>query len=63
MKDLFSFATANARAQFPVVVPLRVVCAWCQKVLQEGAPEALVSHSICPDCLATLNAEDRTCER
>lgn len=47
----------------PSISPLRVVCAWCKKLLQEGAPNAATSHSICPDCLVTLNAEDRTCER
>lgn len=43
-------------------MPLRVICAWCKKLLQEGAPNAATSHSICPDCLVTLNAEDKTCE-
>ncbi len=31
---------------------LRVECAWCDAVLQEGAPGSLVSHGICPECLA-----------
>ena len=62
MKDLFAFAAANARAQFPVVLPLRVVCSWCQKVLQEGAPNAMTSHSICAEC-STQYLEDKSCER
>ena len=63
MKDLFAFATANARAQFPVILPLRVVCSWCQKVLTEGAPNAMTSHTICLDCYDTFLEGDVTCER
>lgn len=50
MKDFLDFAATNAREEFPIVLPLRVVCSWCEKVLQEGAPNARTSHSICPDC-------------
>lgn len=67
MKDFLDFAVTNARAEFdiyhtniqrpfdnyqPVVLPLRVVCSWCQKVIQEGAPEAKTSHTCCPECYA-----------
>jgi hypothetical protein len=34
----------------------RVVCAWCQVVLQEGEPGSTVSHGICPSCLAKEEA-------
>jgi hypothetical protein len=30
---------------------IKIVCAWCGKVVREGAPGVkLVSHLICPDC-------------
>lgn len=29
----------------------RVVCAWCTRVMTEGAPGADVSHTICPKCV------------
>ena len=30
---------------------IRIICAWCGKVVREGAPGVkLVSHLICPDC-------------
>lgn len=33
------------------VEALRVVCAWCKKVLHEGAPGAKTSHGMCsPIC-------------
>ena len=31
---------------------LRVVCAWCGRVKEEGDPGADVSHGICPACMA-----------
>ena len=34
---------------------MKVVCAWCEKVLVEEAdPSGVVSHGICRDCLARL---------
>lgn len=36
-----------------VAVPhLRLVCSWCQKVLEQGTPGAEVSHGMCADCEA-----------
>jgi len=35
-------------------VVLRVVCAWCQDVLQEGTPGAATSHACCPRCQTQL---------
>lgn len=29
---------------------LRVVCAWCKRVLVEGDASQPVSHGICPTC-------------
>jgi hypothetical protein len=30
---------------------IKIVCAWCGKVVREGAPGVkLVSHLICPEC-------------
>jgi hypothetical protein len=31
-------------------VLLRIVCAWCSKVLQEGSPGAPTSHALCLTC-------------
>lgn len=28
-----------------------LVCAWCDKMLRDGAPSLMVSHGICPDCM------------
>ncbi len=36
---------------------LRIVCAWCQRVLAEGSVGAPISHGCCPTCVAVLNAE------
>ena len=38
-------------------VILRVVCAWCHKVMQPGVPEAPTSHGICPQCQETQNLQ------
>lgn len=46
-----------------IVKPLRVVCSWCQKVIQEGALEAKTSHTCCPECYATHFPEEPPCER
>lgn len=63
MKDFLDFAVTNARAEFPVILPLRVVCSWCETVLQDGAPNARTSHSICPACHAAHFQEEPPCER
>ena len=36
------------------------VCAWCGKMLEEGAegPEGLISHGICDDCKKLLLEEE-----
>ncbi len=39
-------AAANAQH----VAEVRLVCAWCQKVLQNATPDAKTSHGICEDC-------------
>lgn len=33
---------------------VRVTCAWCNTILQEGSPGARVSHGICESCDRTL---------
>ena len=33
---------------------LRVICAWCSKVLTEGDENAPVSHGICEECAEKL---------
>jgi len=39
----------------PVTVTvLRLVCAWCQRVLVDGTPGAPTSHSICAPCIDRL---------
>ena len=41
---------------------LKVVCAWCKRVIQEGTGQ--ITHGICPECLAQqrkeLGHENRT---
>ena len=37
---------------------MKVVCAWCQKVLTEGPSPT--SRGICPPCEATLTASEAT---
>lgn len=32
-------------------VPLRVVCAWCSRLMKDGPPDP-VSHGLCPECEA-----------
>jgi len=39
----------------PQVPYYRVVCAWCEKVMEEGAPGALISHGICQDCFDQIS--------
>lgn len=29
---------------------MKVICAWCDKVLQEGSGDLLASHGICSEC-------------
>jgi hypothetical protein len=36
---------------------LRIVCAWCTRVVRQGTPGALTSHSCCPVCAAAMEAE------
>lgn len=31
-----------------LLAPQRIVCAWCQKTMQDGREP--VSHGICPEC-------------
>jgi hypothetical protein len=38
-------------------VKLRIVCAWCGEVLEEGDPGAETSHGICATCDATVEAD------
>lgn len=40
--------------------PMKVVCAWCQKVLVDDPDSnAFVSHGICEGCAAQLNAQQK----
>jgi hypothetical protein len=39
------------------VTVLRVVCAWCRRVLCEGTPGAATSHACCPRCAEQLFAD------
>lgn len=41
----------------PAIV-LRVICAWCTRVLIAGTPGAPVSHGICEACEAVITAEE-----
>ena len=34
-------------------MPLRLVCAWCEKVIEDGPP-GLTSHGICTKCAAEM---------
>jgi phage FluMu protein Com len=34
---------------------MKVVCAWCGKVLQEGSEP--ISHGICPECKEEMKQE------
>jgi hypothetical protein len=29
---------------------IKVVCAWCDKVIKDAPEGAVVSHGICPEC-------------
>lgn len=29
---------------------MRVICAWCEKVLRDGDPRLPISHGMCPCC-------------
>lgn len=42
----------------PAPPGLKVVCAWCKKVVLAGAPGSKITHGICPDCSAKALAED-----
>lgn len=39
----------------PLIVPANprytVICAWCKVVLEQGPPDAKISHGICATCL------------
>lgn len=36
---------------------MKLVCAWCKRVIREGAEEN-PSHGICQDCVRRISAED-----
>lgn len=38
---------------------MRVVCSWCEAVLQIGASDQPTSHGICAGCSRALVGEDR----
>lgn len=42
---------------------LRVVCAWCSKMLVEGDATEPVSHGMCPRCEQILNSTMRPYSR
>ena len=29
---------------------LTVVCAWCDRIVTHGPPNAMTTHTICPEC-------------
>jgi len=35
----------------------RIVCSWCRRVMESGAPGAPVSHGICALCSAVATGE------
>lgn len=37
---------------------LTVVCAWCTKVMQEGSPDAEVTHGMCPSCAEYFDKDE-----
>ena len=39
-----------------IPIILRVVCAWCQRVLSEGTPGAATTHGMCPVCVVKFEA-------
>ncbi len=45
-------AAANAQH----LEELRLVCAWCSKVLHIGPPHAKTSHGMCTDCQAVWSS-------
>ncbi len=47
----------------PASLPLRVVCAYCQRVMREGTLGAPTSHGICATCLEVANQELDAAER
>jgi hypothetical protein len=58
--DFRNFLANLARAQRESL-PMKVVCAWCQKVLAgDPAEEAEVSHGICVDCRKKVTGEATT---
>ena len=38
---------------------MKIICAWCDKVLKEGvvSENGFASHGICPECKAILQKE------
>jgi hypothetical protein len=43
---------------------MKVVCAWCKKVMQEGAASKALSHGICTKCAEAVTKQIRrgSCE-
>lgn len=37
--------------------PVHRICSWCEKTISGGEGAALVSHGICRECRADLEAE------
>ena len=43
---------------------MKVQCAWCSKVIEEGNKDDQTSHGICPDCFKEIMKEvDETMEK
>ena len=42
---------------------MKIVCAWCKRVIGEKQGGKGVTHGICPECLAKLQAEIVTLRR
>ena len=48
---------APVPTETPGQVPhYRIVCAWCDTVMEQGAQGADVSHAICPKCFDKVAA-------
>ena len=39
------------------VIQIKIICAWCKKVIFDPGNTIEVSHGCCPDCSKILNSE------
>src|SRR5689334_6927992 len=47
----------------PIRVMVKKVCSWCHTVQDVGAPDAQVTHTICPKCMVKVQQEMDEYER